>query len=658
MPRLRPRLLRSIHWLGLVVLLLGCAARERPRLELEQRLGQGVDDRSRRALSTFESPRALVDYLEQVERARTTRSSELTPDELAAESGEDLDGVAVYDFADDDITGQLAPSGALVATQRSITNVQEVGVDEGGIVKLVGEHLVVLRRGRLFSVDISRRRIRPVDAIDVSPRPGHFAWYDEMLVVGNTVLVVGYSYDTQSSELLRFRLGADGHWRRLDGWMVRSSDYYSSRNYASRLVGDHLVMYTQGLLRVHQGRVSLPAVARWDGARIRRRAWAEVMEATDIQRPVLPTRDPVLHAIIDCELRTSPLRCRAQGMVGPASRSYYVSGRAVYVWLHERASAAEPDAALYRLSFGGSAPGALLTWGMPIDQFSFLERDGMLAVLVSLTGRGDGMLGPEQERDEPLALMRVPVSALASGLAKAEPEAFVDLGLPPAEPHALVDRFVGDHLLFGPGDPWYDAPRAGSTLSVVRYVDPSPPVQTLELPHAVDRIEALGSDALVIGGRGEDLLMSSIALGAAPRRVAEHVQPGAAQGETRSHGFFFSPRGPRRGLLGLPLRPGDQLGWAHLVDGAKGVGFMAVDDLHLSSLGALVEDPWQAELDDRCDSSCVDWYGSARPLFIGDRIFALLGYELVEGRVSHGRIQELTRTNLLWLVDGVRSLGT
>src|SRR5260370_532975 len=33
----------------------------------------------------------------------------------------------------------------------SVTNTQHAGVDEGGIVKLHGDHLVVLRRGRLFT---------------------------------------------------------------------------------------------------------------------------------------------------------------------------------------------------------------------------------------------------------------------------------------------------------------------------------------------------------------------------------------------------------------------------------------------------------------------------------------------------------------------------
>ena len=54
----------------------------------------------------------------------------------------------------------------------SITNVQEQGVDEGGIVKMHGEHLVVLRRGRLFSVDLAGGAMRQISAVDVSA-PGH-----------------------------------------------------------------------------------------------------------------------------------------------------------------------------------------------------------------------------------------------------------------------------------------------------------------------------------------------------------------------------------------------------------------------------------------------------------------------------------------------------
>ena len=45
--------------------------------------------------------------------------------------------------------------------------------------------------------------------------------------------------------------------------------------------------------------------------------------------------------------------------------------------------------------------------------------------------------------------------------------------------------------------------------------------------------------------------------------------------------------------------------------------------------------------------SCVDWYGNARPIFYRGRIFALMGYELVEGSIASGRIREIGRTSFL-----------
>ena len=49
--------------------------------------------------------------------------------------------------------------------------------------------------------------------------------------------------------------------------------------------------------------------------------------------------------------------------------------------------------------------------------------------------------------------------------------------------------------------------------------------------------------------------------------------------------------------------------------------------------------------DDSCRASCVDWYGKARPLFLAGRVFALLGYEPVEGRQQEGRVEEVRRVD-------------
>ncbi len=65
--------------------------------------------------------------------------------------------------------------------------------------------------------------------------------------------------------------------------------------------------------------------------------------------------------------------------------------------------------------------------------------------------------------------------------------------------------------------------------------------------------------------------------------------------------------------------------------------------LSFSELGTLDSQP--AGTADGCRASCVDWYGNSRPLFLGKRIFALMGYEIVEGRLQGGRMAELNRLN-------------
>jgi hypothetical protein len=622
---------------------LACARRE--PAETLRELERVVDEASRERMVAFESPEALQAYVKSLHDARHAHYEATTPED-------DADGVAVYDFADAGLDGEmLAPEGAFVSN-RSITNTQEAGVDEGGIVKMIGNHLVVLRRGRLFSVDLSGARARPVDAIDVAPVRGHDAWYDELLVTGDTALVVGYSYDSGGSELLRFRLDAAGRWHRGDAWILSSSDYYSSRNYASRLIGQRLVTYAQTPLELDRDGVRLPELARWDHERLRRKRWTDVMEATDIQRPVQPTLHPQLHLVIQCDLRAEPLQCEAQGIVGPWGRTFYVSAEAVYLWIHDdRPTFAfdepEPGATLYRLPFDGSALGALQTHGAPIDQFSFTEQRGALAVVLREHGTGDAMLGPELETTEHVSLLRVPVSALTSGVADVEPEAYAPLPSPGRAHRGLVNRFVGEHLLYGQGDPWWEPEaRTPSVLHVVRWTDASLGAAAIPMAHDVERIEPLGGHALVVGGDREDLHFSSVSLGRHARVVGRHVQPGAAQGETRSHGFSFAATGEQRGILGLPMRAGEQQGWMHLVEGSSGVVYLSVDALSLAPLGALAEGP-KREVDDRCLTSCTDWYGSARPLFVDDRVFALLGYSLVEGRVRRGRIEELGRADLL-----------
>ena len=159
------------------------------------------------------------------------------------------------------------------------------------------------------------------------------------------------------------------------------------------------------------------------------------------------------------------------------------------------------------------------------------------------------------------------------------------------------------------------------------------------------------TNALVVGNEAGGLTFSAVALDETPALAGSHTVRGASQGETRSHGFFFLPDGDRRGTLGLPITNGsDERGWRLLPNVSSSVIFLGVDGLRFRQLGSLRSGTAPA-VNDRCVASCADWYGNARPIFWRGRVFALLGYELVEG-VLGANVRERRRVDFFrTLVD-------
>lgn len=556
--------------------------------------------------------------------------------------------------------GGHASTSAAVSGNVSVTNTQHVGVDEGGIVKVRGDHLVVLRRGRLFSVRTSD--LTPVSAVDAFA-PGldpSGAWYDEMLVTNDTIVVVGYSYSRGGTEVGLFDIDAAGLITARSTHHLRSDDYYSSRNYASRLIGDKLVFYTPEHVRANDRAplAWLPAVRRWrTGATAA--DFTTIIEPTAIYRSLTPPErtygDLTLHTVTTCDLAktraTGTMQCTARGVLGPTARVFYTSPTAVYVWMTAPRTVSGPSAApaslLYRLPLDPSTePRVLRTRGGPIDQFSFLERDGYLNVALRADAAGDAMWSPERSAGA-MAIMRVPLASFSTR-ADAVPDSSYTL-LPRPVGRTMQNRFVGDYLVYGAGRSW--GPGSGSpedTRVFMHRYGAGAPAMAITLDHGIDRIEPMGTDAIVIGSDGGNLGFSSIALETrvTPFLAGKYAQKGAGQGELRSHGFFFRNDGARKGIVGLPIRSGAAYGAEHLVRGSASVLYLESDGLRLRDLGALHADPPTGpRANDRCKASCVDWYGNARPLFIRDRVFALLGYEIVEGKMKGTAIETERRVS-------------
>ena len=212
---------------------------------------------------------------------------------------------------------------------------------KAGFVKVHGDHLVVLRRGRLFTVAIGDGLLRPISTAnafgsDIDPRG---TWYDEMLISEDTIAVIGYSYERGGTEIGLFKIDERGKLSYQFTHHLRSNDYYSSRNYASRLVDNRLIFYTPAYLSpgAEDPSLSFPAVRKWHrGAKDTE--FKRIVSATHVYRPEYEINSPyglALHTVTICDLANGGFDCKATGVVGPSGRVFYVSPQAVYVWMSD-----------------------------------------------------------------------------------------------------------------------------------------------------------------------------------------------------------------------------------------------------------------------------------------------------------------------------------
>jgi len=624
--------------------------RERQRVEREDK---------RRARSTEKQLARLEKERERLQRQK----DKLGPERYARE-------LAKLDRKEDEVVrlgmGALTETVSVAASSAPspVLNAQESGVDEGGLVKRHGDHLVILRRGRLFTVAIADNDLRPIAAIDAfDPRIDLKAegstWYDELLISGDTAVVLGYSYDRGGSEIGLFDIDASGGLRHRATYHLKSSDYYSAENYASRLIGTTLVIYTSswfdGNAKPPRG---LPTLRKWSPSATDGQ-FTRIASSHRVYQPVqrLNMADGViLHTVTTCDLAQMELTCEASVVMGGWQRAFYVSRTAVYVWAGDgwQQSWQQPrpsESMIYRIPIDGAPPSALRVRGTPINQFSFLESDNQYLNVVVSGARDAATQTPSLSTEgADLSLLRVSLDRLADGSTSAPSSSYRPLGR--CRGGAVENRFIGPHLLVGCAPVVSDKPAGDSTVDIVRWAGQES--TRLDVPMFVNRIEPMGEHALIVGppsGSWDDLRFATIRLDDASTMVDTFTFSGTAESEIRSHAFAYFSENATDGMLALPVgsaASGDGGTGTNGTNGTNDEGsasivFMRSRSLALTDAGLLAST--LGTVDDACRASCVDWYGGSRPLFVGDRIFALLGYEIVEGTMIGGRMMEQRRAS-------------
>ncbi|MFN3537144.1 MAG: hypothetical protein ACK4Y4_06850, partial [Brevundimonas sp.] len=524
---------------------------------------------------------------------------------------------------------------------------------EGGIVKVSGEHLVILRRGRVFSVAMADGALEPVDAIDAfapGADPGH-SWYDEMLVIGDMVTVIGFSYSRGGTEINRFRLSPEGRFTFVDSHQLRASDYFSYSDYASRLIGTQLIVYSPLRFSYDEDDVlnALPGISRWTEGQ-QEPAFRRIARSQDVHIPRVLQRAgaeqvEMMHVVYRCDLASAELDCGATVVLGGRSSIFFVSHNAAYLW-NEIPWEVGEFSFVYRFGHDGAPVTAARVWESPRDQFGF--HANMVAGRLDLLMMSRSSTPQWGAQPTGIALLRLPMSRFGDG---SRPPILSDYQFTPYPGigYITANRFMGDWAFYStPTEQGaYYGPPPGALAAQLAAVpiEPGEPI-VFDMPDGVARIEHLGGDVLVVGGREEVVFTTLDLSSGAPAIGPRHVQARASPNESRSHAFFFRPdAGGEDGLLGLPIlsHQAPDEPWNEWKPHAAML-FLSRRARELSGLGRLDASD-DGVRDDGCRVSCVDWYGNARPIFLGNRIFALMGYEIVEGRLEGDGVQEVRRAD-------------
>jgi hypothetical protein len=678
-----------------------CTAAAATAQSSDSKRDASLADFTSETLIRFSSDREFARYVQAVDRARSRRQARATarrPRLQFAQAQSEVQSTEPEEpvcadpelcpeiEAEENFESSIAVTGSRIASRSlttatpnpSITNNQMAGVDEGDIVKQIGQYLIVLQDGRLFVVDTRAgggRELALVDRADVYRGRGSATWYDEMLVQGDRIVVTAYSYGEGASEVSVFRLGDGGRVRREGVFLITSNDYYSTTNYATRLVGDSLVVYTPYSLDRWNGfgrGGRWPTVRRWLPREERRAAIGEgtrLFDAPQIYRPVRDILYPQVHTVSVCPLGPlgagRDLACRTTAFVGPEKSELYVTSNHVYLWTNaswnERPSGirrgcgpGEPErqsdvtpATVFRVPVAGGPPEVLAAHGRPIDQFSLEANETRLRGLI----RFDSLRCTPTGRDEPvLTFLNMPLDRFGPRLRELPEDLYTDL--PPTESFAIANRFTDRYLVYGslarsrfnPGDEDF---RTVPSRTFAVPVDRPQGVRRIAVPHNVLRAERAGNDIVLTGYRDRTgLRISLVDLDRTPRIASTAHLRNRFESEGRSHAFNSLMEGDGSGIMGIPTiyRATDRP-----VTRSEGsdVSYLTADaGGRLAAIGELASDGRRRNPAYRCEVSCIDWYGNSRPIFTDGRVFGLSGTELIEGEVNGERIREVRRVDL------------
>ncbi len=644
-------------------------------------------------LEQFGSDAAYLTYLDQRDRRPSAwwyyrrlrqgiewKSIQEVEDPLSDCPVYDPDNPACFDFGDEateDMIVVTASRATSPTIQTSMTNNQVAVVDEGGVVKRIGDRVIVLRDGRLFILNIGAGEdAEPVleSRIDLYDDPNEDTWFDELLVSDKRIVVIGFSYEYDASSYSVYDLSDGGEVSFVGRFLVSSEDYFDGTSYAARMIGDDIVFeFPIDLFALDPEEAAAPSFFKPD-----RDGDGQpddvfpLVDAADVYRPVTDHEEPVVQAFVKCELEALALRgpdgaCQRVAFISGDRGQFYIGPTAAYFWsnaevnIHQRGE----DCLLETFNEEGATPVHRID--LETMEVSVAAGFGEVDTPYWMAEQTDALFGFVRHREPGcrseqslrpqthLGLTRLDMSDFGQRYVTASRDIVRPLPLIGRD-RRPIPRFFEDRLVYGSwrGRIREDDGSINSAVVVVDLVQASPD-QILQIPHGVARIEAVDGTTPVVIGHAGDAVVGFTALDVAEEaelRATVQVEDRVIA-ESRTHAFnatTYDAAGRGGALMGLATMPrstrDDDWRWWQR-QGEAGVSFLRLEGDDFITLGAA--DPLNGAVNEayECEVSCVDWYGVVRAFYLNNRVFALTNTELIEVDLFQGhQLGVLNRTRL------------
>lgn len=525
-------------------------------------------------------------------------------------------------------------------------------------------HLIILRDDELFSINIGHQQEKTMLITDTvsahKPDWDHSAWFDEMLIDDGMIIVLGYNYDLDVSEINRFDLSDSGMITYKDSYLITSDDYYDEVNYATRMINHTYTAYVTAELDVDKPfKEQIPRIARVSDTftgNTTELDWKPLMELSDIYFPIQSVLDPMLHGFISCPLSEQEFSCQAAGLISSSQKAFYINQEFIYLWtsawkpeilLHGDFKTEDTyydhvieqndfnksipkdikslnDSMVYRISLKNFDVDAVKINGVPSSTFSFHQYNNTLYMYNSIDNK-------EAE------LIKIPDKLFNK---HGNHHAKIIKSLTGTSSLQANHRFIDNYFVIGS-----ERDNASNIYQLNLINILSGHTKTISLSHSINRIEPI-SDMLLITGKTNEL---SLGISLMPINDTQNIQSffliDRLESEERSHAFNFQQFDEIL-LMGLSTKFKSKADCNKVscfwdFQEPSDITYMGFNNHIIDYVGKLNS---QHPPYEDCGDACDDWYGNTRPFFIGTRIFALSGEELIEASLTReNQIIEINR---------------